>query len=199
MLSAESRLWLFPYHCHSPAPLGLNPQHQCCRPSRKQEVLIHYQVVRKAPQSSPDVNIVNNANFSTWHTDSNGFLSLSKRGSSMQRRLLSTPRFANWWCICPSVLGRFLPGEFQFLVAECRQLAGTNQGPPTLLSESTECLWCLLVILASGNVILHRMVTQELEISLLSKCGGCGAKAIINLVSCYSLGFSKTRCIRDLT
>ena len=39
MLSAESRLWLFPYHCHSPAPLGLNPQHQCCRPSRKQEVL----------------------------------------------------------------------------------------------------------------------------------------------------------------
>ena len=29
----------FPYHGHSLTPLHLNPQHQCCRPSRKQEVL----------------------------------------------------------------------------------------------------------------------------------------------------------------
>ena len=154
---------------------------------------------QKSTLVSPDVNIVNSANFSTLHTDSNGFLSLSKRGSSTQRRLLSTPRFANWCCICLPVLERFLPGEFQFLVAERRQQAGNNQGPPTLLSESTECLWCSLGPLASGNVILYRMVTQGREISLLSKCGGCGANAIINLVSCYALGFFKTRCIRDLT
>lgn len=29
----------FPYHGHSPTPLGLHPQHQHCSPSRKQEAL----------------------------------------------------------------------------------------------------------------------------------------------------------------